>query len=102
MFDQLAVKKYSRSAADMKMDDPVNVRPPEVLYNTVLYLGECIADLDRLSEPSPFKNRNPSFTDIYSFMRDRVRSIAQDFSIININDDQFKIMVGIEKLNATL
>ena len=44
MFNKLAIKAYERSAADKIMNDPQNIRPPEVLYTTVEYLRDCIAD----------------------------------------------------------
>ena len=34
----LAVKKYARSAADRKMDEPLTIRPPSILRQTVNYL----------------------------------------------------------------
>ena len=34
-----------------------------------------------------YKISNPRFNDIYSFMRDRCRSVAQDFIIINLVDN---------------
>lgn len=47
-FEQLGIKPYNRSAADKKMNRVEDIRPPIVLYKTVEYLRECIADLDRL------------------------------------------------------
>lgn len=77
-FVNLAIKKYSRSAADKVMSDPQMIRPPVVLYKTVEYLRECIADLDRISDggKAPYKKASPSFGDVYSFVRDRFKSIT--------------------------
>jgi SAC3/GANP family len=75
------------------MDEPAKVRPPLVLFKTVEYLRECIADLDRITESAPFKNKKPNFNDVYSFVRDRFKSITQDFGIIDRIDNQLQIMV---------
>ena len=44
----ILVSEFKRPAADMKMDDPKDVRPPQVLREVVKYIRECICDLDRL------------------------------------------------------
>eukprot|EP00742_Colponemidia_sp_Colp-10_P009562 GILJ01010439.1.p1 GENE.GILJ01010439.1~~GILJ01010439.1.p1 ORF type:complete len:1632 (+),score=336.06 GILJ01010439.1:52-4896(+) len=73
-----AVKKYHRSAADKKLDDPADVRPPEVLRLTMDYLMNQIVDLD--SDPNnPYVGRPHTFANIHIFVRDRTRSIRQDF-----------------------
>ena len=48
-FPSLAVRRYDRSAANKQMSDPKGVRPPVILYLTVSYLRDCIADQDRIS-----------------------------------------------------
>lgn len=88
-FDFLSIKKYSRSAADKVMSDPPMVRPPELLYKTVEYLRECIVDLDRITDPAPYKKSSPSFGDVYSFVRDRFKSITQDFGIVDMSQNQY-------------
>ena len=81
-FDKLAVKSYSRSAADKVMNEPHLIRPPHVLYLTITYLRDCIVDQDMVEdfkssykypENSPGKHQ---FSDIYSFVRDRGRCVA--------------------------
>ena len=42
----LAVKKFGRSDAGHQMNEPCNIRPPEVLYLSMTYLRDCIADQD--------------------------------------------------------
>lgn len=77
-FNSLAIKCYNRSAADKKMNDKSDLRPKEILRKTVEYLRECIVDLDRLPAGTvgPYYSKNPSFYDVYSFSRDRIKSIT--------------------------
>lgn len=63
------------------MNDPVNVRPPLILYKTVEYIRECIVDLDRLINTDlsrfPYSTKSiPEFKDIYAFIRDRMKAIS--------------------------
>jgi len=44
-----AVKAYTRSAADVKMDNPEFLRPPRILFDTVKYLIDNIVDIDNQS-----------------------------------------------------
>ena len=45
MFEFLAVKRFKRSgAAEANMNDPIKVRPPNVLYMTMMYLIEVLMD----------------------------------------------------------
>jgi len=43
---------------------------------------------------STYKWTDPSFGDVYSFVRDRGRCIALDFIIIDINSDKYYIKVS--------
>lgn len=61
-----AVKKYARPAAGTA-PDPEDIRPPAVLKRTMSYLIDVI--VDREDQP---------YTEVYSFLRDRTRSIRQD------------------------
>ena len=71
------------------MNKPELLRPPYVVYLTVTYMRECISDQDRIPEgQSYFKYAERdqirhTFGEVYSFMRDRFRSIMQDLIIIN-------------------
>jgi hypothetical protein len=72
------------------MNEPDNIRPPIALYLNVEYLRKCIVDLDRLQPNSkvPYNMPNiPNFFEVYSFVRDRAKSISQDFGIINTPSD---------------
>ena len=77
------------------MNLPDDIRPPVVLYKTVEYMRECLADLDRLvDEEIPYSKKNrPTFIEIYSLIRDRSKSISQDIGIINQPENKFHIMV---------
>ena len=43
-FEQLAIKKYGRPAADVDVNVPSLLRPPIVLYVTMKYMRDCLAD----------------------------------------------------------
>lgn len=43
-FEKLAIKAYTRSAADKTMNDPANIRHPLILLHIVEYLRDCIVD----------------------------------------------------------
>lgn len=93
-FHTLAVKKFIRAAAGNAMGDPLDVRPPHVLWLTVRYMRDCIIDLDRCPKGTSFyqyegQRYKPdadyskvqhAFTDIYSFIKDRMRQVSQDLS----------------------
>ena len=77
MFQQLAVKRFGRSAAG-KEDNPANIRPPIILYWTFSYLRDCIADQDRIPKGRSYYayehgKHEHEFEHIYSFVRDRCR-----------------------------
>ena len=77
------------------MNDPQDIRPPIVLYKAIEYLRDCIVDQDLLGKgKSTYKWTDPSFGDVYSFVRDRGRCIALDFIIIDINSDKYYIKVS--------
>ena len=42
--EKLCVKKYVRSSADKNFDNPDEIRPPIVIYNTFSYIRDCILD----------------------------------------------------------
>uniref|UniRef100_A0A7S2ZHY5 RRM domain-containing protein n=2 Tax=Rhodosorus marinus TaxID=101924 RepID=A0A7S2ZHY5_9RHOD len=70
-----AVKKYARSAAFAEEATPEMVRPPSVLKQVMEYLLTKIVDRDDVS-----------FVEIHNFLRDRTRSIRQDFTYQGIRD----------------
>ncbi|KAF9397700.1 hypothetical protein BGX21_008597 [Mortierella sp. AD011] len=65
-----AVKAYARPAAGVEQPLPSDVRPPDVLLSTLDYLVTEIVDDNDLS-------------DSHAFVRDRTRSIRQDFTLQN-------------------
>lgn len=72
-----AVKKYRRSAAISELPQPMDVRPPPVLVRTMEYLkGIC-------------NSTNAEFVDIHNFVRDRTRSLRQDFTFQGVRDDSY-------------
>ncbi|XP_044217930.1 SAC3 domain-containing protein 1 isoform X2 [Thunnus albacares] len=66
-----AVKEYSRPAAGKDATNPTDLRPPDVLLKTVSYLIDDIAASPRLHP----------WTEVYSFVFDRLRSVKQDMII---------------------
>ncbi len=70
-----AVKKYRRSAALSERPDPSEVRPSPVLSKTMNFLLEISDDTSH------------SFDVVHGFIRDRTRSIRQDFTYQGITDD---------------
>ncbi|KAG7513875.1 hypothetical protein JOB18_019031 [Solea senegalensis] len=70
-----AVKEYSRPAAGKDATNPIELRPPAVLRKTVCYLIDEIA-------ASP--NLHP-WTEVYSFVFDRLRSVKQDMIIQRVS-----------------
>lgn len=69
-----AVKKYRRSAALSEQPNPSDVRPPNVLLRTMEHLKQvCDSDTE--------------FVQIHHFVRDRTRSLRQDFTLQGIKDD---------------
>ena len=47
-FEELAVKRYSRPAADKITNNPDDVRSPLILFHVVSYMRDCLADQDRI------------------------------------------------------
>ena len=78
------IRMYQRSAADTILDDPIKIRPIEVIKLSLDYLIEEILDID--SDPSPnfVKPRSGEFTfeNIYEFIYGRTRCMRQELSII--------------------
>eukprot|EP00826_Nyctotherus_ovalis_P044230 TRINITY_DN4765_c0_g3_i1.p2 TRINITY_DN4765_c0_g3~~TRINITY_DN4765_c0_g3_i1.p2 ORF type:complete len:175 (-),score=50.17 TRINITY_DN4765_c0_g3_i1:47-571(-) len=71
-----AVKQFVRSAADRKMDDEQNIRPPEVLARTLNYIISNIADADVNNKKGYVTPLNGNWlTEIYTFISDRTRAI---------------------------
>lgn len=70
-----AVKEYSRPAAGKDSTNPSDLRPPEVLLRTVCYLIDSIASSPDLH----------LWTEIYSFVFDRLRGVKQDMIIQRVS-----------------
>ncbi|ORX54691.1 hypothetical protein BCR36DRAFT_321909 [Piromyces finnis] len=68
-----AVKRYQRSDAGKEQPLPCDVRPPPILKKTLNYLIDEII-------------MKHGIEDTHGFVRDRTRSIRQDFSLQNIRD----------------
>eukprot|EP00347_Sterkiella_histriomuscorum_P019184 403342615 len=101
-FQKFAIKCYSRSAADKVMNEPTEIRPPEVLYKVIEYLRECVVDQDLLEKgQGTYALPSPTFSDVYSFVRDRGRCVANDFIIL---DDESNIynLKSLEELSRFL
>jgi hypothetical protein len=88
-----AVKIYKRSAADVRLDDPITIRPIPLITVVLDYLLDEIADADRMDENKfmkPFKTGKHTFSEIYVFMFDRTRAIRQELSILRASEDTSK------------
>ncbi|XP_076009303.1 SAC3 domain-containing protein 1 isoform X2 [Genypterus blacodes] len=73
-----AVKEYSRPAAGKDSTRPADLRPPTVLLKTVCYLIDDIA-------ASP--DLHP-WTEVYSFVFDRLRAVKQDMIIQRVSGSE--------------
>ncbi|KAA8498783.1 Germinal-center associated nuclear protein [Porphyridium purpureum] len=69
-----AVKKYARSAAASEAARPEQIRPPQVLVRTMDYL------IDEILDKGERNFAGATFVDVHNFVRDRTRSIRQDFT----------------------
>ena len=88
-----AIKKYERSAADRKVDDADNIRPPSVLLQTINYLITEILDYEKKGpQYSNYKYvEDPRYNviqEIYLFFSDRSRAIRQDFIVLNNHSER--------------
>ncbi|NP_001373424.1 SAC3 domain-containing protein 1 [Danio rerio] len=70
-----AVKEYSRPAAGKDSTRASDLRPPSVLLKTVSYL------VDEVATSSTFQ----PWTEVYSFVFDRLRSVRQDMIIQRVS-----------------
>ncbi|XP_044054726.1 SAC3 domain-containing protein 1 isoform X2 [Siniperca chuatsi] len=70
-----AVKEYSRPAAGKDSTNPTDLRPPAVLLKTVCYLIDDIAAYHNLN----------AWTEVYSFVFDRLRGVKQDMIIQRVS-----------------
>ncbi|XP_041646696.1 SAC3 domain-containing protein 1 isoform X2 [Cheilinus undulatus] len=70
-----AVKEYSRPAAGKDSTNPTELRPPDVLLKTVCFLIDDVA-------ASP--DQHP-WTEVYSFVFDRLRGVKQDMIIQRVS-----------------
>ncbi|XP_035509988.1 SAC3 domain-containing protein 1 [Morone saxatilis] len=70
-----AVKEYSRPAAGKDSTNPTDLRPPAVLLKTVCYLIDDIAASPHLHP----------WTEVYSFVFDRLRGVKQDMIIQRVS-----------------
>jgi hypothetical protein len=79
---------FKRSAADIKMDNPDELRPPHILLETINYLLDEIVDIDRKQFNSnkyfKYNDEQYTFKHIYLFIEDRFRAIRQDFIILGL------------------
>ena len=94
---ELCIKIYQRSAADKEKKIPALLRPPIVIYHTIEYLRECVADQDRYPSNESFfkysrgKTRH-TFIDVYGFMRDRLRQLMQDLIVTGDECNRWNIL----------
>ena len=95
MFELLSIKRFKKSSAgEDAMNDPAIVRPPIVLYYTMLYMIDVLVDQDLvppgqsfflyenqgISDTLDVSKATHNFTTIYSYLKDRTRQISQDLN----------------------
>ena len=80
------VKAYVRSAADLKMDNPDDIRTESTLLITLNYLLNYVIDADVNLNLSclyfKYEDTSNTFNEICRFIEDRFRAIRQDLTII--------------------
>lgn len=80
-----AVKMYRRSAADVRLDDPLTVRPIPIIKLVLDYLLDEIADVDKVENSKflkPYESAKFTFNEIFVFLFDRTRVIRQELTIL--------------------
>uniref|UniRef100_A0A1B6DSY2 SAC3/GANP/THP3 conserved domain-containing protein n=2 Tax=Clastoptera arizonana TaxID=38151 RepID=A0A1B6DSY2_9HEMI len=83
------VKAFQRSAAGRNMLCPEDLRPPDVLFQTVVYLIERI-----------LKNTYVKWPIVYNFITDRLRAVRQDMVIQQPTpEERLKILVPIVRFH---
>ena len=95
-----AVKIYKRSAADIKLDDPLTIRPIPIIKLVLDYLLDEIADVDRVENSKfvkPYDTGKITFSEIFTFLFDRTRAIRQEFTILADNTKKDTILI-LEKI----
>ncbi|XP_069006437.1 SAC3 domain-containing protein 1 isoform X1 [Embiotoca jacksoni] len=80
-----AVKEYTRPAAGKDSTNPAELRPPAVLLETVCYL------IDDIAAASP---RLHPWTEVYSFVFDRLRGVKQDMIIQRVSGSDCVAILG--------
>lgn len=88
------------------MNDPEIIRPPIILYLTMEYMRDCLADQDAIPPGQSFyeyqhqgygemttsmSQAKQRFMNIYSFMKDRTRQLSQDLSVANQMPSRYSI-----------
>ena len=66
-FEDLAVKRFARSAAGLKEAEAKAVRPPLILYYTLSYLRDCIIDQDRIPRGKSYYKYQDSSDYLHDF-----------------------------------
>ena len=115
---EYCIKIYVRSAADLKMDNPEDIRPIPVLLETVRYIVDFVLDsylninkqddiYFNLNDSNYCKNKNNvnisitninfdrSFNEISKFVEDRFRSVRQDLTILQIKGTNEDIKINL-------
>ena len=95
-----AVKIYKRSAADIKLDDPLTIRPIPIIKLVLDYLLDEIADIDKVEKSKfvkPIESGKITFNEIFTFIFDRTRAIRQEFTILGENTKKDTIQI-LEKI----
>ena len=87
------------------MCNPSLTRAPIVQYITVKYMRDCIVDQDLIppgrsfyeyqnqcfGEIQDISKATHSFSDVYSFMKDRTRQISQELNMVNCTPNKYTV-----------
>ena len=93
----LMVKEYSRSSADQDLPLPNEMRPPLVLYDTMLYLINQV--ITQIESAESDENSEFSAVDWYDFIWNRTRSIRKDIIQQRLLLNENTVSLSIEGAN---
>ena len=80
---EFAIQAYTRSGGDLNKVDPLDLRTPKALRDTMNYILNEIIDSDKFKNKK-FTNLLPiDFKEICLFVIDRFRAIRKNFTILN-------------------
>ncbi|CAI2385121.1 unnamed protein product [Moneuplotes crassus] len=79
------IKNYKRSAADIKLDDPLTIRPIPLQVLILDYMLDEIVDSDKMEKTKFYQKKTIHFDEINRFFFDRTRAMRQELTLIGDN-----------------